>query len=356
MEFPQAVAPEPEPEPVKIPPPKAKIEKVEDDQTGGGNVFQNQLRRTAAKRQQNAALFEPKQSEAEINWKKAAESYKSKPLIINDLDFSEFHKDEYEQDPLVMARLAAIAQEKGLLPGTTSGGVPKLPSVPGSGPPPAPPPLPGHSGPPPPPMPGRSSGPPPPPMPSSAFNQREPSPNPQSKTIKLHWVPAQAEPPPVPSLKNKGSFWTKLELPQIDINKLQEMANKFVKTTDAKEPHIKKPTGEHKPQILQVLPMKRSQAINIGLKRLPPPGTIPAAIMKMDSAVLNKDSIEQILTSMMPSKEEIETIQIKKAENPEMTLGKAEEFLLSLSQIPFLLERLRLWAFMVDYKNCEKVS
>ncbi|CAJ0566466.1 unnamed protein product, partial [Mesorhabditis spiculigera] len=43
--------------------------------------------------------------------KPAAESLKSKPLIINDLDFSEFHADEYEQDPLVMAR-QTIQQEK----------------------------------------------------------------------------------------------------------------------------------------------------------------------------------------------------------------------------------------------------
>lgn len=45
-------------------------------------------------------------------------------MIINDLDFSEFHKDEFEQDPLVMARLAAIAQEKGLLPGVSTSGIP----------------------------------------------------------------------------------------------------------------------------------------------------------------------------------------------------------------------------------------
>jgi hypothetical protein len=36
-------------------------------------------------------------------------------MIINDLDFSEFV--EFEQDPLVMARMAQVAQDKGLLPG-----------------------------------------------------------------------------------------------------------------------------------------------------------------------------------------------------------------------------------------------
>lgn len=76
--------------------------------------------------------------------------------------------------------------------------------------------------------------------------------------------------------------------------------------------------------------------------------------MKFDSLVLNKDGIEKILKTMMPSPKEIEEIEIKAAENPEMTLGNAEQLLLKLSQIPCLLERLRLWLFTLDYKNSEK--
>lgn len=56
----------------------------------------------------------------------------------------------------------------------------------------------------------------------------------------------------------------------------------------------------------------------------------------------------------MPSPKEIEEIENKAAENPEMTLGNAEQFLLKLSQIPCLLERLKLWLFTLDYKNSEK--
>lgn len=59
---------------------------------------------------------------------------------------------------------------------------------------------------------------------------------------------------------------------------------------------------------------------------------------------------------MMPSAAEIEAIEMKVAENPDMILGQAEQFLLKLSQIPCLLERLKLWAFTLDYKNCEKVK
>ncbi|OZC06774.1 hypothetical protein X798_06237 [Onchocerca flexuosa] len=331
IEFPEPVKkePEPVPEPKKLPP-KTKVIEDEDDAAAGGNAFAAQLRRRALKREQNAALFEPKQDEAEIQWKKAAESFKSKPLIINDLDFSEFHKDEFEQDPLVMARLAAIAQEKASE----------------RGPPPAPPPLPGAPG-----------APPPPPflIPNGGPNQagREPSPVPsisKTGTLKLHWKPAQAELPPVPSLRNKGTFWHKLDLPQIDAKKLVQLFEQ--KTKEA--PAVKRLNGEHRVQVLQVLPLKRSQAINIGLTKLPPISVIPTAIMKFDSLVLNKEGIEKILTTMMPNPAEIEQIELKVAEHPDMPLGQAEQFLLKLSQIPCLLERLRLWVFTLDYKNCEK--
>ncbi|EFO18251.1 hypothetical protein LOAG_10243, partial [Loa loa] len=349
MEFPDSIEKEPEPEPVpepkRISPSKAKVidDDDDDDPTAGGNAFAAQLRRRALKREQNAALFEPKQDEAEIQWKKAAENFKSKPLIINDLDFSEFHKDEFEQDPLVMARLAAIAQEKGLFPNANNSGIQPAPE---RGPPPAPPLLPGGPG-----------APPPPPFlaPNVSSNKtdRDPSPIPpvsKTGTLKLHWKPAQAELPPVPSLRNKGTFWHKLDLPQIDAKKLVQLFEQKTKEI----PAVKRLNGEHRAQILQVLPLKRSQAINIGLTKLPPISVIPTAIMKFDSLVLNKEGIEKILTTMMPNPAEIEQIELKIAEHPDMPLGQAEQFLLKLSQIPCLLERLRLWVFTLDYKNCEK--
>lgn len=59
---------------------------------------------------------------------------------------------------------------------------------------------------------------------------------------------------------------------------------------------------------------------------------------------------------MMPTLEEIEKINEKMGENPDMPLGQAEQFLLNLSEIDCLLERLRLWLFMLDYQNIEKVG
>lgn len=56
---------------------------------------------------------------------------------------------------------------------------------------------------------------------------------------------------------------------------------------------------------------------------------------------------------MMPTVEEVERIKEKQGEHPEMPLGQAEQFMLSLSEIDCLLERLRLWMFMLDYGNME---
>jgi hypothetical protein len=45
---------------------------------------------------------------------------------------------------------------------------------------------------------------------------------------------------------------------------------------------------------ITVLDTKRSNAINIGLTVLPTARTIKAAILKMDSSVINKEGIEVI--------------------------------------------------------------
>lgn len=125
----------------------------------------------------------------------------------------------------------------------------------------------------------------------------------------MHWKAAQAEvPAAVPQLAQKGNFWSKLGAPTVDVTNLTKL---FEPKT--KEAVIKKAGVEARPQVLQVLSVKRSQAINIGLTKLPPVSTIPAAIRKFDSTVLNKESIEKILQTMMPSLEEIERIKEKQA-------------------------------------------
>lgn len=43
-----------------------------------------------------------------------------------------------------------------------------------------------------------------------------------------------------------------------------------------------------------VLDHKRSNAINIGMTKLPPPRSIKTAILKMDATIMNREGIEVI--------------------------------------------------------------
>merc|ERR1719300_1402929 len=102
-----------------------------------------------------------------------------------------------------------------------------------------------------------------------------------------------------------------------------------------------------------VLDNKRSNFINIGMTKFPPPRIIKNAVMKMDSSIINKEGIEKLLT-MLPSEEEVAKIEEAQEHNPELPLGTAEQFLITLSSISGLEARLRLWAFKIDFEDLEK--
>ena len=48
-----------------------------------------------------------------------------------------------------------------------------------------------------------------------------------------------------------------------------------------------------------VLDHKRSNAINIGMTKLPPPRSIKTAILKMDATIMNREGIEVILCNSL---------------------------------------------------------
>lgn len=58
---------------------------------------------------------------------------------------------------------------------------------------------------------------------------------------------------------------------------------------------------------------------------------------------------------MIPTEEEKQKIQEAQLVNPDIPLGSAEQFLLTLSSITELSARLQLWAFKMDYELMEKV-
>ncbi|XP_070585009.1 FH1/FH2 domain-containing protein 3 isoform X4 [Erythrolamprus reginae] len=172
----------------------------------------------------------------------------------------------------------------------------------------------------------------------------------KKKTIRLFWN--EVRPFEWQCKKNrhcKGFLWSKLEPIEVDTAKLEHL----FETKSKDLPITKKTAADGKRQEIIVLDSKRSNAINIGLTVLPHPRTIKVAILNFDEYALNKEGIEKILT-MIPTEEEKQKIQEAQLANPDIPLGTAEQFLLTLSSITELTPRLQLWAFKMDYELAEK--
>ncbi|XP_062848425.1 FH1/FH2 domain-containing protein 3 isoform X1 [Trichomycterus rosablanca] len=217
-----------------------------------------------------------------------------------------------------------------------------------------PPPPPLFCCPPPPPVPGGMLPPPPPSVPSMPPPQPgrgEPLFQKKRKTIRLFWSEVRPSDWQYSSNQKRcrESLWSKLEPVKLDTSKLEHLFESKSKEL----PVTKKTAADGKRQEIIVLDSKRSNAINIGLTVLPPPRTIKTAILNFDEYALNKEGIEKILT-MIPTEEEKQKIQEAQLLNPDVPLGSAEQFLLTLSSISELSARLHLWAFKMDYDGLEK--
>lgn len=116
--------------------------------------------------------------------------------------------------------------------------------------------------------------------------------------------------------------------------------------------HFQKQQEMNKNKEIIVLDHKRSNAINIAMTKLPPPRAIKAAILKMDATVVTREGIDKLL-NMLPTEEERGKIQEAQMITPELPLGSAEQFLLTLSSISELSARLKLWAFKLDFECSE---
>ncbi|XP_054237512.1 FH1/FH2 domain-containing protein 3 isoform X2 [Indicator indicator] len=172
----------------------------------------------------------------------------------------------------------------------------------------------------------------------------------KKKTIRLFWNEVRPFEWQCRNNKHCREFlWSKLEPIKVDTSKLEHLFESKSKEL----PVTKKTAADGKRQEIIVLDSKRSNAINIGLTVLPPPRTIKTAILNFDEYALNKEGIEKILT-MIPTEEEKQKIQEAQLANPDVPLGSAEQFLLTLSSISELSARLQLWAFKMDYEIMEK--
>ncbi|CAF3636334.1 unnamed protein product [Rotaria sordida] len=311
------------------------------------------------------ALLSKPRSDNDLQWESIVEKILSRKLLVQDLDFEELD----ERDDINMFMLGGGRPGFPPLPPPMMNGVgppPPPPMMPGGPPPPPPPPPPmGGMPPPPPPPPPMGGAPPPPPFLPRGMGPPPPPPmamsngglnnaprpstksqtiNKSVKTVRLHW--REAAPNMMPGVTGTdGSLWQSLDKVTLDTDKLAQLFE--LKQSDVK---IKK-SGDVKKEIT-VLDTKRSNAINIGLTVLPTARTIKAAILKMDSSVINKEGIEKLLT-MLPTEEEKNRIIEAQMANTDIPLGNAEQFLLTLASVVELEARLKLWLFKLDFDNIE---
>ncbi|MED6290484.1 FH1/FH2 domain-containing protein 3 [Characodon lateralis] len=280
----------------------------------------------------------PPKKESDTIWDQLLAS--PRELCIRDINFTDLTEDD----------------DKDILDAVLMGGCSDLPPPP---PPPPfiprfPPPPPILGGcPPPPPLIGVMRPPPPPSFSTPATTSPPSEPplfNKKKKTIRLFWSEVRPTDCQYRDHKWSGdSFWSKVEPVKLDTAKLEHLFE-----TKSKEISVtKKTAADGKRQEIIVLDSKRSNAINIGLTVLPPPRTIKTAILNFDEYALNKEGIEKLLT-MIPTEEEKQKIQEAQLANPDVPLGSAEQFLLTLSSISELSARLQLWAFKMDYEAMEK--
>ncbi|XP_044746881.1 FH1/FH2 domain-containing protein 3 [Coccinella septempunctata] len=279
---------------------------------------------------ENVPKFEVKKSENELRWEELVANMK-RSLNLCDMDFTDLGSED-EVDILA--------------PTQVSNGIP----------PPPPPLLKEHPvAPPPPPLSNRLGAPPMAPNPPPVFSTNLQKPKNETKipikknkkTVKLFWKEVRDDVSSSTKLKS-GHIWDELSPVSVDTQKLEHLFE-----SRAKDLLTKKQQEMNKNKEIIVLDPKRSNAINIGMTKLPPPRSIKAAILKMDATIMNREGIEKLLT-MLPTKDERTKIQEAQAANPDLPLGSAEQFLLTLASISELQARLKLWAFKLDFENTER--
>uniref|UniRef100_A0A3B3I696 Formin homology 2 domain containing 1 n=1 Tax=Oryzias latipes TaxID=8090 RepID=A0A3B3I696_ORYLA len=189
--------------------------------------------------------------------------------------------------------------------------------------------------------------PPPPPL-LGAARPLSSAPQQKKKTVKLFWRELKQADRPQKCHFGRGTVWASLDKVEVDTARLEQLFE-----SKAKELCVTKVTMGTKKAVILVLDPKRSNAINIGMTVLPAIHVIKSAILSFDEFAISKEGIEKILT-MVPTEEEKQKIQEAQLADPDVPLGSAEQFLLSLASISALTARLQLWSFKLNYEALEK--
>ncbi|EGC31207.1 hypothetical protein DICPUDRAFT_156963 [Dictyostelium purpureum] len=206
---------------------------------------------------------------------------------------------------------------------------------------PPPPPPPGVPGaPPPPPPPGVPGAPPPPPPPGMKSNKpAKPIIKPSVKMRNFNWVT-------IPGVKVQGTFWDKLDetafIQALDKNELESLFS-------AKAPVKTETKVLTKKVVITVIDGKKANNCAIMLQHFKLSNTeLKKMQINMDEKVLPLESANYLL-QFVPSKEDIEAI--KEYGGDPSSLGPAEQYMLTVMDIPKLEIRLRSHIFRLKYQS-----
>ena len=301
----------------------AKVSKGEDDESEEEEEEQEE---------------EELKREGEAKWEEVLNNF-NRPFQICDYDFSDLQNEDGDEEDQVSAK-SAPEMVNGI---------------------PIPPPAPLPPPPPPPPMPDGAIPVPPPAPPTSLCLTENSSTDNQTerwrrigkkhkKTAKLFWKEIRnsqhiAAKSPTPTI------WDDMEPVDMDTAMIEYLFEHRGNITNGKDSGKQNMSSSMKEII--VLDHKRSNAINIGMTKLPPPRIIKSAVMKLDSTIMNREGVEKLLT-MLPTEEETLRIQEAQEAQPDIPLGTAEQFLLTLASISGLEARLRLWSFKMEFEVIER--
>ncbi|KAM9955841.1 hypothetical protein ACTFIW_002046 [Dictyostelium discoideum] len=196
--------------------------------------------------------------------------------------------------------------------------------------------------PPPPPMSGGGGGPPPPPPPPGGKSNKPAKPiiKPSVKMRNFNWIT-------IPALKVQGTFWDKLDetsfIQSLDKVELESLFS-------AKAPTVKVESKQlTRKVVVTVIDMKKANNCAIMLQHF----KIPNEQLKKMQIMLDEKHFTQenaiYLLQFAPTKEDIEAI--KEYQGDPMQLGAAEQYMLTVMDIPKLDSRLKAFIFKQKFEG-----
>ena len=185
--------------------------------------------------------------------------------------------------------------------------------------------------------------PPPPPIPFGSPNPNEPIPTKKKIILKtklkqLLWNKIILQPE---NCTNRTELiWDKIKEPDIDINEivgLFELKKKTKNLNNEEKKIIKK----------KFLNAKRTQVVGISIAKLPLPEIVANALKTMDNKILDHNNIDSLL-SILITKEELD---LYKKMGTFGDWDKGEKYLVSLNDIPFHKEKLKIWQLYYEFNE-----